>query len=195
MPYTLTEVFSIDTEYEEEFGKINPQILASAELVWKKSGGFYSNLIHDQHLCMQLLMQAISLVSAKFSSNQNHIQNLTAYLYTTFRHLILAEQSRKKRHSELEKASVSKQNEIDFEESEEKLQQKILISQLRARMNDWMREVFDLQALGYQYKDLVPKYGMSENIIRSKYSKNVLKLKNLIEKEMQNIEKGLKTEE
>lgn len=193
MPYILNEVFNIETEYEEEFGKVSPQILAAAELVWRKSGAFYSNLIYDQHQCLRILMRAIAIVSAKFNNNQNHIQNLTSYLHITFRHLILAEISKGKRHFELEKANAAKRNETEFENVEENIQQKILISQLRSRMNDWMRAVFDMQALGYQYKDLVPKYGLSENVIRSKYSKNLLRLKHQIQGEMDDIEKGLKT--
>jgi hypothetical protein len=49
-------------------------------------------------------------------------------------------------------------------------------------MDDWTRKVFRYRSLGYEYKDLVAQMGSAENVIRSKFSRNIreiaLKLKN-----------------
>lgn len=187
----LTELFKIDVEYEDEFGKVHPHILKIAGSVWEKSGNFFSGIIQDQHECFRILMKAAILVSQKYTTGTDTIENPKSYLYTTFRHLVLAEARRQKRHSELEIEETKKQFEIFSISESEKVCQKILISELRRRMDSWTRDVFDMQILGYQYKNLVPKYGLSENVIRSKYSKNLLKLKNQIQAEMKNIEKEL----
>lgn len=192
MNFTTTDIFNLDIEYEDEFGRIHPHILSVAERVWRKSGDFYSKIIQDQQQCLETLMKATALVSRKYNSGVTEIKNPTSYLHATFRRLILAEIVRRKRHCELETEVGSKQIETDSEEDENRICQKILVNQLRARMDDWMREVFDLQIIGYQYKDLVPKYGSSENVIRSRYSKNLLKLKNELQAEMANIERELK---
>jgi len=191
MSFTVTEIFKVDAEYEEEFGTVHPCVLATAEIVWRKSGNFFSSIIQDPHQCLKILMQATALVSRKYNACETDIKNPTSYLYSTFKHLVLAEVSRQKRHCELEIAAGRKRIEADDIGEDEKIYQKILVNQLRARMDEWMREVFDLQTLGYQYKDLIPQYGSSENVIRSKYSKNLLKLKNEIQTEMANIEKEL----
>lgn len=191
MSQTLTDIFKVNIEYEDEFGKIHPHILSVAERVWLKSGNFFSKIIQDPEQCLKILMHATALVSQKYSAGETAIKNPTSYLYSTFRHLVLAEVSRRKRHFELETEVGKKQIEADFPGEDEKIYQKILVNQLRARMDEWMREVFDLQTIGYQYKDLIPKYGVSENVIRSKYSKNLLKLKNEIQTEIANIEKEL----
>lgn len=183
-------MFGVDDEYEDEFGKIHPHILSAAEAVWRKSGDFFSKIIQDPHQCLKILMQATALVSRKYGG-ETGIKNPTSYLYSTFRHLILAEVSRRKRHCELEIEAGKQQIEAETGGADERIYQKILINQLRARMDDWMRAVFDLQTVGYQYKDLVPKYGSSENVIRSRYSKNLSKLKNEIEAEMASIERVL----
>lgn len=192
MSFTISEMFKVDFEYEDEFGKIHPHILSVAEAIWRKSGDFFSKIIQDPHQCLKILMRAAALVSRKYNAGETEIKNPTSYLYTTFRHLILAEVSRRKRHCELEAEVGMKQIETEICGADEQIYQKILVNQLRARMDDWMRAVFDLQTIGYQYKDLIPKYGSSENIIRSRYSKNLLKLKNEILSEMTNIEKQLK---
>jgi DNA-directed RNA polymerase specialized sigma24 family protein len=187
----LSELFKIDVEYEDEFGKVHPHILKIAGSVWEKSGKFFSGIIQDQHECFRILMKAAILVSQKYTTGTDTIENPKSYLYTTFRHLVMAEARRQKRHSELEIEEAKKQFEIFSICESEKVCQKILISELRRRMDFWTRDVFDMQIFGYQYKDMVPKYGLSENVIRSKYSKNLLKLKNQIQAEMKNIEKEL----
>jgi hypothetical protein len=188
---TLIGIFKVGIEYEDEFGKIHPHVLSVAETVWLKSENFFSNIIQDHQQRLKILLHATALVSQKYSSGETQIENLTAYLYSTFRRLILADANRQKRHSELQTEAAKHQIEAKFVSEDEKICQKILVNQIRARMDDWTREVFDLQTIGYQYKDLIPKYGISENRIRSKYSKNILKLKNDIQAEMASIEKEL----
>ena len=191
MSVTFAEIFRVNVEYEEQFGQIHPCVLAAAEAIWQKSGDFFANITHDRDECLKILMRSVALVSQKYKSEQDEIRNLTAYLYTTFRRLILAEAKRRQRHRELESEARKEEVKNDLCD-EEKLCQRILVNQLRARMDEWTRDVFDLQTIGYRYKDLIPKYGSSENVVRSKYSKNLLKLKDEIQAEMANIERELK---
>lgn len=191
MSSSFSEVFLLKTQYEDEFGKINPQILRLANIVWQKSGSFFSNLLRDQSDCQRILLKAASQVSRKYEAAECSIENPTAYLYSTFRHLILAELKRQKHHSELDAEFQKRWAEENLINEDESIYRKILIQQLCARMDDWTREVFEMQVLGYQYKDLVPKYGASENIIRSKYSKALVKLKNRIQEEISRIESEL----
>ncbi len=110
---TLAEIFKVNKEYEDEFGKIHPHVLSAAEIVWTKSKNFFSKIIQDHQECLEILMQATALVSRKYNSGETDIKNLPAYLYSTFRRLILAEATRQKRHSELEgEAGKSKQKRI-----------------------------------------------------------------------------------
>jgi len=191
MSFKRLNIFKLGVEYEDEFGKIHPEVLTAAEVVWEKSGEYFSNIIRDQAVCMQILLHGAALVTSKYNSGNTDIKKLIPYLYSTFRHLLLAEIRTRKRHGELEDQFGRKQIESTYTNANDEIYLKVLINQIRERMDSWTCAVFDLLALGYRYNDLTPEYGSSANVIRSKYSKNIQKLKIRIQSEISNIEEAL----
>lgn len=148
-------------------------LLPAAESFAKRGG-------IDAPQAEEILMEAADKVlSAK--SRGNEIQNLPAYLFTSYKRLIL----NRIRHS---------RNEVEFaDNAQEKalgpsavvspdVELGILVEEIARRMDRQSRFIFDHLQLGYSYKEISPKFkkefgvDVKENALRSKFSKAVDRL-------------------
>jgi hypothetical protein len=169
----------IEDCYSDEFGMISPVVLCEAEKIWILAKNFAVKLLQDEHLGQQLLTKASANVSRSIEKDAQHIQNLSGFLLKSYKRLVLAEAKKRKYRNELEEKWVYDLSR-NFEQlpcnAEEKLVRQILLTEITAQMDSWTKQVFQLRALGYEYRDLVPKFGTAENIIRSKLSKKISSL-------------------
>lgn len=173
----------IDTpiSYKDEFGEIDADVLREAENIRHYCRILALKVFNDEQKGQILMMRAVAKVSEKHKAEDFTINNLRAYLFQTFRYLVYAEAKKQIHHHELEKKHFESLNDLfqgKADSEDEKICRAILIKEIEAKMDEWTRNVYRYLELGWEYKDLVPKYGSAENVIRAKYSK---KLKELAE--------------
>ncbi len=165
--------------YEDEFGEIGAEVLREAELIWHYCRSLSIKILGDEHEGQRLLMQAAAKVSLKYKSGETEIKHLRSYLWISFRNLLLAEAKKNERHRELEEKyfeTLSSFLQGNARSEEDRVCRRILMEEIVSKMDKWTRDVYEYLALGYKYKDLVPKYGPAENSIRMKFSRNLKKI-------------------
>lgn len=165
--------------YEDEFGKINIDVLREAELIWSYCRRLSLKILGDENEGQTLLMKAAANVSKKYEFTGTEIKHLRSYLLASFSNLLFAELKKNERHRELEEKYFGTLNsflEGDARSEEDQICRRILIEEIVSKMDKWTRDVFEYMQLGHKYKDLIPEYGPTENYIRMKFSRNLKKL-------------------
>ena len=181
----------IERTYDEEFGKVDREVYQIAKTLWLHAENLAVKLLHDSPKGMRLMLKAVAKVSRVRKKDPSAIKNLNSYLFRAYKNLILAELEQENNHrGKLD--SWFREQETAFEYDEEaKLNKKILINELRLKMDDWTREVFDYLRLGYKYEELVPHCGSAANVIRSKFSKKIARLAREIQTELISTDKEI----
>lgn len=167
------------TTYQDEYGEISRDVLREAQNVWHYGQKLSLRILGDEQRGQMLLMQAAAKVSRKINEEGLSITYLQAYLFQTFRRMLFAEARTDTRHRELEEKYFESVEEL-FQTAElseeEQICRRILIREIEAEMDDWTRRVSRYRALGYDFKEIAAHFGMGENVVRAKFSRN---LKNL----------------
>lgn len=173
----LTTIWPLlESAYTDEFGHIEPDIYAVAGALWKASAErFALSTLADAPTGLRLMLKAAAIVSRKHAEPGNLIANLSAYLYQTYRHLVLAELEKenghrrreKERQGEIESISVSLVEDVD---------RKILVQQIMQQMDDWMREVFELLMLGHSFEEIGKLREQNAHALRTKFNKHLKRL-------------------
>jgi DNA-directed RNA polymerase specialized sigma24 family protein len=128
------------------------------------------------------MLKSASLVTRARSSERTNIQNLSSYLYRTFKRLVLEELEKENRHRRLAAEAASALSPRE-ETGAVTLDRKILIQQLIGRMDGSTRQVFELLILGHTYDEIGLFVGKDGQAVRTKYSKQIRKLIKKIEAE------------
>lgn len=164
----------LEETYIEEFGQINVEVYRVGKELWHKQAAAFSvGVLADIHLGRDLMCRAIVAVSKMYDSNPGKIKSLESYLFQTFKHFILTEQEKEKRHRELELKLLPHYSQNE----EEKLEKRILINQLLSKTDPLTRKIFVLRTIGYKYEEMTQEMGLPANQIRSIYSKALKRLK------------------
>ncbi len=178
----------IKAAYTEEFGKIDLEIYEIAENLWKSCAErLATDILHDSPKGMQLMLKAVAKVSGVRQNNPSQIQNLRAYLYRCYKNLLLAEIEKENSHQRI-LDDLHSAPEISLKNEEDEINRKILVNEIRRRMDDWTRAVFDYHKLGFTFEEMVPQFGSAANVIRSRYSKDVARLARQINSELEKID-------
>lgn len=184
MKHSVSKFPAIEEAYDEEFGTVDIEVYQVAKEIWLHAEHLAVNLLQDSHKGVQLLNKAVAQVSRLQKKHPAAIKNLKSYLYRSYKNLLLAELEKENHRREILNG-WRRDHDALFEENEEaKINKKILVNEIRLRMDDWTREVFDLLQIGYKYEELVPLYGSAANVIRSKFSKKTANLARKIQNEM-----------
>jgi len=171
MNQVVSDFPPIEEAYDEEFGKVDPEVYQIAKTLWFHAEHLAVKLLHDSPKGMQLMLKAVVKVSRVREKNPAVITNLHSYLFRSYKNLILAElEQTNNRRGKLDQWFRERES-VFGDDEEAKINKKILINELRRKMDDWTRAVFDYLRLGYKYEDLVPQFGSAANVIRSKFSK------------------------
>ncbi len=190
MSRTLTIDFPlIEAAYTEEFGEIDPEIYEIAKNLWNSCAERLAvHLLRDAPKGMQLMLQAVANVSRVRRNNSLQIKNLRTYLYCSYKYLLLRELERENSHRRILENSIPAR-EISARCEEDDINRKILVNELRRRMNEWTRAVFDCHKLGYTFEEMSPRFGSAANVIRSKYSKEIARLAREINADLKKIDR------
>jgi hypothetical protein len=122
------------------------------------------------------MLRAVASVSRMRNKDPGAIKNLPAYLFFSYKRLLLANLEKENGHRTKLNEWAAATNMSEPDDDDATLDRRILLNELKLQMDDWTREVFELQCLGYKYEELVPEYGAAANVIRSRYSKNISRL-------------------
>lgn len=176
MPLRKTVEFPpVESAYTDEFGRIDAEIYAIAADVWRAAGESLAlQILNDAAHGVQLMLRAAAKVTEILETDSARIVARRAYLYRSYKNLLLAELEKQNGHHRI-LTRIGDATALPSS-SETVLNEKILVNQLRREMSAWARAVFDLHQLGYSFDEMVPKYGSAANVIRSRYSKEVAKL-------------------
>jgi DNA-directed RNA polymerase specialized sigma24 family protein len=173
---------SLDAAYVDEFGSIEADVYGAAGDLWPLAELYSINALQDAQIGQRLLLKAAAIVSRVSRESPEKIVNLKAYLYQTFKRMMLAQLEHENGHRRLEAthlsegAGVSDSLSIDID-------QKILIQQIMRRMDEGMREIFKLLILGHTFEEIGSKLNQNPHRLRTKFSKQLMKLKKRIEAE------------
>lgn len=166
---------ALETAYTDEFGGIDPKVYAAAGRLWGQGERFALSVLGDASNGLRLMLKAAAIVTRRRALADVYITNLPAYLFQTYKHLVLAE---------LEKANGHRQRETDKQTEiaalsvslAEDLDRKILIQQIMQRMDSWMREVFELLMLGHSFEEIGKLRGQNAHALRTRFHKHLNRL-------------------
>jgi DNA-directed RNA polymerase specialized sigma24 family protein len=163
----------LDIAYVDEFGQIDPAVYQTAGQLWNQAEQFVLSTLGDAPAGLRLMIKAVALVSRAQATRPERIHNLTAYLFQTYKHLVLSELRKERGHrqqlAKLQTEDLLAPSSDDIAD----LDKQILLEQLMQRMDAWTREVFELLVLGYNFAELGRHWNTSGDRIRKKFDKQV----------------------
>lgn len=126
-----------------------------------------------------LLMEAADKVLVVKELRPHTIENLPAYLFTTYKHLLVPFARKAKREHPLGDTEFELLNRSDVAEE---IEQTILIDEIARNMDAQSRFIFHHRLLGYSYQEIAELYSeefgvkTQDNVLRSKYNKAINRL-------------------
>lgn len=169
----------LDERYVDEFGPVDLRVYEAAGQIWPAEEAFARSTLADEQAGFRLMIKACAIVSRRLSELAGGIDNISAFLRSTYRRLVLAElkklNGRKVIEWEIENATSANLNYVPGIETS------ILIEELYLRMDDWTRKVFELRTLGYGFEKMEKELGMKANVLRAKFSREITRLRSEIE--------------
>lgn len=165
--------------YHDEFGPIDPDVYKFAADVWPLAESpAFRNLIDTEHL----LIKAVALVSRILSERSGDIINLKGYLYKTFSRLLVEELKKQQRLESMD-ADLTDYVESLTSRSEDQIAQMILVQEIMNRADKWTKEMFWALVQGYTIEELAEISNAKANVLRSKLSKSLARIRKQIETE------------
>ena len=173
---------AIESDYTDEYGQIQVEVYMAAGAIWDAARRFALLRLQDSHAGSKLLFRAAVIVSLKRTELDVEIDDLKAYLFQTYKHLVLDELRRENRRKEIHDERRTELDSLSINITED-VDRKILLEQIVRRMDPWLRRVFELRCLGHDFDVIARSLGEKTNVVRSKYSKRVTHLMKKIKEE------------
>jgi len=161
---------SLDAPYIDEFGCIDTDIHDAARQIWRWAAAYAIATLGDEASGHLALKKVCAKITEKRAAGAIQIVNLNAYLQTAFKHEVLA-QLKRNRSVNID-PSTEPITDYDLD-----IDQKILVEQILTRMNAEDRRITELLILGYSFEEIARKDGTRSNVIRSRHSKLLKRIK------------------
>jgi DNA-directed RNA polymerase specialized sigma24 family protein len=161
---------SLDTFYVDQFGRIDQDVHHAGGEIWPWAAKFAGNTLHDEAEGQTLLLKVCAKITQKRAGGDIQVEKLIPYLRTSFKREVLA-RLKAQRLSSFE-SGLELEADSDFD-----LDRKILLEQIIARMDPVNRRITELLILGYSFEDIARQDGKQSNVLRSRYSKQLAKIK------------------
>jgi DNA-directed RNA polymerase specialized sigma24 family protein len=161
---------SLDAPYTDEFGCIDKDIHEAAGEIWHWAAAYAINTLGDEASGQLALKKVCANITEKRATGAIRIVKLNAYIQTAFKHEVLAQLKRKR------SVSIDLSSELLADYGLD-IDQKILVEQILARMNPEDRRIAELLILGYSFEEIAKKDGRRSNVIRSRHSKLLKRIK------------------
>ena len=161
---------ALNAPYRDEFGPIDGDIYRAAGELWPWAAAYSTTILGDEASGQLSLLKVCAKITEKRAAGSIEIESLLPYLKTAFKREVLA-QLKHKRSEELEPAAGSA---CHFETD---MDRKILLEEMMSRMDPTNRRITELLLLGYSFEEIARREGMQSNVIRSRHSKQLMKIK------------------
>ena len=157
----------LDTGYVDEFGPVDPEVHRVARDIWPRAEQLALNLVGDGAAGYQLLKRSVAAVSALPCDRREQIRDLRAYLFQTYKRLVLAELEKLNGHRnrDVEAAEILRRPIADAAD----IEQQILVAELVRRMDPWAREIFENLTLGYSFDEIGKALGTNPHVVRNRF--------------------------
>lgn len=183
----MTKRAEIATAYVDEWGVVAPEVHQAAMALREQAESYARATLHNEDAGYTLLVKAAAIVTRALKDNPGHITNLSAYLFQTYKRQVLAELEKEKSHERIlaeHAGEISPDGHADPAEPSAKLDQHILIQELRKLMNPRTRQVFDLLILGHTFEEIGLMLGKSSRAVRNNYYDQVAQLKKALRSDL-----------
>jgi len=172
----MTDQPEIATAYLDEWGVVAPEVYQVAVSLRDQAESYAQATLGAKDAGHTFLAKAAVTVTRALEDRHEQITNLQAYLFQTYKRLVQAELEKERTRDRIltERACEASLNGHNVSAE---LDQYILIEQLRMRMNQRTRMVFDLLALGHTFEEIGLMLGKSSRAVRNNYYEQVARLK------------------
>jgi hypothetical protein len=172
----ITDQPEIATAYQDEWGAVAPEVYQAAVSLREQAESYARSTLGAEEAGRTLMARAAVNVTRALEDRQEQITNLQAYLFQTYKRLVQAELEKERTREKLlaERAGEVSRNGRNVSDE---LDQFILIEQLRMRMNQRTRQVFDLLVLGHTFEEIGSMLGKTGRAIRNNYYEQIARLK------------------
>lgn len=161
---------SVDAPYIDEFGYIDKDIHEAAGEIWRWAAAYAHATLGDEASGQTALKKVCAKITEKRAAGAIQIVKLNAYIQTAFKHEVLAQLKRNRTVN----VDVSAEPISDYALD---INQKILVEQILARMDPEDRRITELLIVGYSFEEIAKKDGTRSNVIRSRHSKLLKRIK------------------
>jgi DNA-directed RNA polymerase specialized sigma24 family protein len=172
----ITDQPEIATAYQDEWGIVAPEVYQVVVSLREQAESYARATLGAEDAGRALMAKAAAAVTRALETRQEQITNLEAYLFRTYKRLVLAELEKERARERILAEHAGEDSRNGHNVSAE-MDQYILIEQLRMRMNQRTRMVFDLLALGHTFEEIGSMLGKSSRAVRNNYYDQVARLK------------------
>lgn len=169
-----------DRAYTDEFGLITADTYAMAGELWAHADSmtrqFTRNVLNDEAEGLRLMLKAAAQVTQQQERGTEPIRELKSYLSVTYRRLILAKSQQNAHHCKLNKklsaVAASQPGAADLAACE----RRILLQQIRQRMDNRTKQVFDWLRQGYSFDEIGCVLGQQAAVVRRRFQRAIKRL-------------------
>jgi DNA-directed RNA polymerase specialized sigma24 family protein len=166
---------TIEQTYTDEFGEIDRDVFATALQIWPQARPLALGILRDEQAGYTLLFKACAQVTRKRADNSAAIENLPAYLFRTWKRLLLYELEKENGHRRRE-AEMAESLPQASDSDADNLDRKILIQQILKRTDEQTRRIFWYLCLGFTFPEIGEKLGRNPDVLRATYNQQIRKL-------------------
>ena len=161
---------SLDASYVDQFGSIDQDVHHAGGEIWPWAAKFALSTLRDEAEGQDILLKVCAKITQKRAGGDIQVEKLIPYLRISFKREVLA----RLKAQRLVSFEPGLESEAD---SDSDLDRKILLEQIIARMDPANRRLTELLILGYSFEEIARQDGMQSNVLRSRYSKQLAKIK------------------
>ena len=172
----MTNQHEVATAYIDEWGAIAPEVHRAAMGLREQAEKYARMTLRNEDAGHTLLAKASAIVTRALEDQPGGITNLSAYLFQTYKRLALDELEKEKSRERILANRAGEIAQTGRADSAE-LDQQILVEELRKRMDERTRQVFDLLVLGHTFEEIGLMLGKSSRAVRNNYYDHIDRLK------------------
>lgn len=160
----------LNAPYLDELGSIDGDIYVAAGEIWPWAAAYSAATLGDEASGQLSLMKVCAKITEKRAAGSIEIESLLPYLKTAFKREVWAQL----KHNLLIDLEPPSESASQFVSD---IDRKILLDEMMSRMDPANRRITMLLILGYSFEEIAKRDGMQSNVIRSRHSKQLMKIK------------------
>jgi len=165
----------LDTAYTDEFGNIDSEVYRAAGDLWPEAEAYALKLLHDPAAGLRLLLRAAAAVSKVNAQSGHRIDNLGAYLFQTYRRLVLA-QIEKENVRRLREAEKGTEMYVHYLAAPRDMEHRLLVEEVIGKMDKWTGMIFGLLIIGHTFEEIGRQMELNPNTIRLRFRRQCRKI-------------------